>query len=160
MSAGDAAAAATRDRTLTVGSALAAVPYATSKVQVFRYSAATWNTHRIHYDKDYALAEGYPDVLVQSHLHGALLARYCTRWVGDHGRLLALGVRVRRYAVAGETLTVTATVSAVESLDGGRAAVALELLERRGSDEEVCVTGSARVEIPAAWLAPAAGGAR
>lgn len=40
-------------------------------VQLFRYSAITWNSHRIHYDQKYAAEEGYPDVLVQSHLHGA-----------------------------------------------------------------------------------------
>ena len=33
---------------------------------VFRYSAVTWNAHRIHYDADYARAEeGYP-ALVQN----------------------------------------------------------------------------------------------
>jgi len=140
-----------------VGSTLAAISQATSKVQVFRYSAATWNTHRIHYDKDYAVAEGYPDVLVQSHLHGALLARYCTDWAGEEGRLISLGLRVRRFALAGETLNVVAVISAV-ALAGERARVTLDLTETRGSDGEVCVTASASVEIPAGRLAGDAGG--
>jgi acyl dehydratase len=143
---------------LAVGVALAPVAYPSSTVMVFRYSAATWNTHRIHYDKDYALAEGYPGVLVQSHLHGALLARYCSDWVGEEGCLLELGLRVRRFALAGETLSVAGVVSAIERLGGDRAAVTLELTETRGSDLETCVTGTARIEVPAAWLADAAGG--
>jgi acyl dehydratase len=142
-----------RPGALRAGSVLAAVEYPTSTVQIFRYSAATWNTHRIHYDKAYAVAEGYPDVLVQSHLHGAFLARYCTDWIGAHGRLLELGLRVRRFAIAGETLSVTGTVTTVERLDDAHAAIALELIETRGSDNEACATGAARIEIPLEWLA-------
>jgi hydroxyacyl-ACP dehydratase HTD2-like protein with hotdog domain len=126
--------------------------YSTSKVQVFRFSAATWNTHRIHYDKDYAVAEGYPDVLVQSHLHGAFLTRYCTDLVGVEGSLAALSLRVRRFAVAGDELAVTGTVTAVTPLGTERATIELDLTETRGSDGETCVTGTARVEVPLAWV--------
>jgi len=140
---------------LLVGAALEPVAYTTSSVMVFRYSAATWNTHRIHYDKAYALAEGYPDVLVQSHLHGAFLARYCGDWAGEEGRLLELGLRVRRFAIAGETLTVAGVVGSLERIGGDRAEVTLELTETRGSDLETCVTGTARIDVPLAWLAQA-----
>ncbi|WP_322048962.1 acyl-CoA dehydrogenase [Paraburkholderia sp. J67] len=44
---------------------------APSEVLLFRYSALTFNGHRIHYDRDYARdAEGYPDLVV----HGPLIA--------------------------------------------------------------------------------------
>ena len=44
---------------------------ATGPVLLFRFSALTYNAHRIHYDRDYATqAEGYPDLVV----HGPLLA--------------------------------------------------------------------------------------
>ncbi len=40
-------------------------------VLLFRYSALTWNSHRIHYDKAYTMDhEGYPGLIV----HGPLLA--------------------------------------------------------------------------------------
>lgn len=40
-------------------------------VLLFRYSALTFNGHRIHYDRDYAIhAEGYPGLVV----HGPLIA--------------------------------------------------------------------------------------
>jgi 3-methylfumaryl-CoA hydratase len=39
-------------------------------VALFRFSALTFNSHRIHYDLSYARAEGYPDLVV----HGPLLA--------------------------------------------------------------------------------------
>lgn len=39
-------------------------------IQLFRFSALTYNAHRIHYDQDYARnVEGYPNVMV----HGPLL---------------------------------------------------------------------------------------
>jgi 3-methylfumaryl-CoA hydratase len=44
---------------------------ATDPVLLFRFSALTYNGHRIHYDRPYAnQAEGYPDLVV----HGPLLA--------------------------------------------------------------------------------------
>lgn len=43
----------------------------TDPVLLFRFSALTYNGHRIHYDRDYATtAEGYPDLVI----HGPLLA--------------------------------------------------------------------------------------
>lgn len=41
---------------------------------LFRYSALTFNAHRIHYDRDYATGvEGYPDLVVQGPLTATLL---------------------------------------------------------------------------------------
>ncbi len=41
---------------------------------LFRYSALTFNAHRIHYDRDYARdEEGYPDLVVQGPLTATLL---------------------------------------------------------------------------------------
>jgi hydroxyacyl-ACP dehydratase HTD2-like protein with hotdog domain len=48
-------------------------PMPLDEVTLFRYSALTSNAHRIHYDKDYARAEGYPDVLVHGPLQATLL---------------------------------------------------------------------------------------
>ena len=38
---------------------------------MFRHSAGTFNSHRIHYDRDYAREKRYPGLLVQ----GTLIAR-------------------------------------------------------------------------------------
>lgn len=41
---------------------------------LFRYSALTFNAHRIHYDRDYARdEEGYPEIVVQGPLTATLL---------------------------------------------------------------------------------------
>ena len=46
-------------------------------VMLFRYSAATFNGHRIHYDRDYCTGvEGYPGLVV----HGPLIATLLLDW--------------------------------------------------------------------------------
>ena len=60
---------------------------------LFRYSALTFNGHRIHYDQDYARnEEGYPDLVV----HGPLTATLLQRFALEHGggrRLAAFDFR-------------------------------------------------------------------
>lgn len=53
-------------------------------VTLFRYSALTFNAHRIHYDADYARDLGYPGLVV----HGPLLATSLALWAHERqGRL-------------------------------------------------------------------------
>lgn len=53
-------------------------------VLLFRYSALTFNGHRIHYDRDYARqVEGYPGLVVHGPLIATLLADLLYRHVPD-----------------------------------------------------------------------------
>src|SRR4029077_3863277 len=52
-----------RDRTVAV-----------DPVLLFRFSALTYNAHRIHYDREYARAEGYPGLVVHGPLQALLMA--------------------------------------------------------------------------------------
>lgn len=53
---------------------------ATDQVQLFRFSALTYNAHRIHYDRPYATeVEGYPDLVVQGPLQAVALAELLRR---------------------------------------------------------------------------------
>jgi len=49
-------------------------PVEVNPVVLFRFSALTYNAHRIHYDRDYARAEGYPGLLVHGPLQALLMA--------------------------------------------------------------------------------------
>jgi 3-methylfumaryl-CoA hydratase len=50
---------------------------------LFRYSALTFNSHRIHYDAPYARdAEGYPGLVVQGPLTATLLLDLAARHIG------------------------------------------------------------------------------
>ncbi len=49
---------------------------------LFRYSALTFNSHRIHYDQDYAQEEGYPALVVHGPLMASLLLRFASENIG------------------------------------------------------------------------------
>lgn len=52
-------------------------------VLLFRYSALTFNGHRIHYDREYCKnAEGYPGLIVHGPLLGTLLMRLAVNKMG------------------------------------------------------------------------------
>lgn len=54
-----------------------------SSTLLFRYSALTFNAHRIHYDKPYAMdTEGYPGLVVHGPLQASLLIQLAARCRG------------------------------------------------------------------------------
>ena len=54
-------------------------PVEVNPVLLFRFSALTYNAHRIHYDRDFARAEGYPGLLVHGPLQALLMAEQARR---------------------------------------------------------------------------------
>jgi hydroxyacyl-ACP dehydratase HTD2-like protein with hotdog domain len=115
--------------------------YTHSKVQLFRFSAVSWNSHRIHYDAEFAASEGFPDVVVQSTLHGETLTRYALAWAGPDSRLETVSWRNRTTAVADEPLTWTATVLTVED---ARVSLDVAVLKADGTP---CVTGTVELAL-------------
>jgi len=90
------------------------------RMQLFMFSAATWNRHRIHYDKDTALAEGLPDVVVQRALIGDFFARLLTEWVGDAGEICELSWKVTKSALPDRALRCAGEALGVDSVGGVR----------------------------------------
>ena len=76
-------------------------------VLLFRFSALTYNAHRIHYDADYATGvEGHPGLVV----HGPLLALLCfelPRRQAPRQRVTQLSFRARSPVYVGQRCTVT-----------------------------------------------------
>ena len=97
---------------------------------MFFFSAATYNGHRIHYDKDWARdPEGYDNVLVQGPLQAALLSRTLTDWIGGDGRLVAFSVQNRAVAYPGQAADVRRRGHGEA---GGQAGRPRHLLQARG----------------------------
>ncbi|TCZ66018.1 hypothetical protein [Roseicella aquatilis] len=72
---------------------------------VFRYSAVTWNAHRIHYDADYARQEeGYPNTVQNGGLTMQLLLDAAV--AQTPGRLRGFGARLTRPIYVGDTVTL------------------------------------------------------
>lgn len=77
-----------------------------SSTLLFRYSAVTFNGHRIHYDVPYATeAEGYPGLVVHGPLIATLnLAAFCR--AHPHARLRRFSFRSARPLIAPEPFSV------------------------------------------------------
>lgn len=120
-----------------VGSALIPLVATPTPITLFRFSAVTWNPHRIHYDAAYAAREGYPNVLVQSHLHGAFITECVLGWNAGRWRLKAISWSNRFAATAGDTLTVTGFI------DRGDASGFECSLSETNQDGVLCATGRA-----------------
>ncbi len=103
---------------LRVGDRLPEIVMTPTPIQLFRYSAVTWNSHRIHFDRDWAAHEGHAGLLVHSHLHAANALRALTQGLGTDWRITKVAYRIVRPAAVGTPLTATAEVTAIR--DEGR----------------------------------------
>lgn len=67
-------------------------PFLADPTLLFRYSAVTFNAHRIHYDRPYTTAEeGYPDLVVNG---GLISLKLC-----EHVKARALASRLQSFSV-------------------------------------------------------------
>ena len=75
---------------------------------LFRFSALTFNTHRIHYDDQYAReVEGYPALVVHGPLMASLLLRFATQLSGVQA-LKRFSFRGRAPAFCGQDIHLVA----------------------------------------------------
>ena len=80
----------------------------TDPVLLFKFSALTFNGHRIHYDADYARSvEGYPDTVVHGPLTALLLAGLATEGIPDFSRF---SFRARAPLFCGDSLRLRGEV--------------------------------------------------
>ncbi len=113
-----------------------------TRAQLFLFSAATNNPHRIHYDREYAAVEGHPDILVHGPLQGAWLSQYVADWAGPAGKVLGLSWQNRARAFPERDLTFLGKVTAVEG-----DIVSLEIWEQDDTGG-VLMPATARVQLP------------
>jgi 3-methylfumaryl-CoA hydratase len=78
---------------------------AVDRALLFRFSALTFNSHRIHYDRDYAVSqEGYPGLVV----HGPLVAIFMAELVARNlpGRIVNFGYRQHAPLFEGDAIRI------------------------------------------------------
>ena len=99
-------------------------------VTLFRYSALTYNAHRIHYDRDYATTEeGYPGLVVHGPLTASLIAGFA-RSQRDRAPLAAFSFRGTSPLFDGDLFSLNARSESAamtlwaERLGGGMAMTA------------------------------------
>jgi hydroxyacyl-ACP dehydratase HTD2-like protein with hotdog domain len=132
---------------VSVGDEIPVLTATVDPAQMFFFSAATYNGHRIHYDRTWAVdVEGHRDILVQGPLQAALLARAITDWAGGRGRLVRFSYQHRASAYPGQELRFKGSVTAKREEDG-HALVDLAVRGENG-DAELLMPGTATVSLP------------
>jgi hydroxyacyl-ACP dehydratase HTD2-like protein with hotdog domain len=129
-----------------VSDTLEPLKHSVTPLQLFRYSAVTWNPHRIHFDEPYAREEGHQGIALHSHLRAALALRCVTEGLGPQWRVTKFSYRLRKPVYAPADLAYTARVTVAEG-----DTLALEVAEEHPSGENgfegtVWVTKSAEGE--------------
>jgi hydroxyacyl-ACP dehydratase HTD2-like protein with hotdog domain len=127
---------------------LAAVPrfvsrdFTPSEVDLFMFCASTWNTHRIHYDREYARSEGYDDLVVPGPLQAArvasMLHEFATRYGGG---LVGLSVRHHQPVYCNRRLVLKGRLQAPLP-DGAEVSIPVSVSVANADGHEVS-TGSA-----------------
>ena len=133
-------------RIWTPGAEIAPLEAGATEVDLFRFSAVTWNAHRIHYDRARAQAEGLSDLVVQAHLQGAWFARLARSIAGPSARLREVSWSNKAPVLAGEQVVLSGSVDDVEQTPA--ASMVSLMMTERGRDGTLRADASARVEIP------------
>ena len=115
-----------------------------SNIQLFMFSAITWNRHRIHYDTDFARDhDKLPNILVQRPLLGCFLAQMLSEWLKENGKIKRLEWSNRGPAVLGDKLICRGRV-VKKYRDGDEGIVECEVwIEKEGGEN--IVPGKAEV---------------
>ena len=119
-------------------------------VQMFFFSAATFNGHRIHYDWRWATeVEGYADLVVHGPLQAALLGKTLTDWIGGRGRLLRFATENRGSALVSDSLRFGGRVVGIHE-EADLQTVDVELAGQKvvGDDLVTLMPATATVSLP------------
>jgi acyl dehydratase len=86
-----------------------------TRTQIIMYAGASGDFNPLHHDEIWATTvASYPSIFAHGQLTMALTARALTSWL-DEAELTRLGAQFRKQVWPGDSLTVTATVTAATS---------------------------------------------
>ena len=118
----------------------------TTTQQLVKYAGASGDYYQIHYDKDFAISNNLPGVILHGALKNAYLAQLMTDWIGEHGWLRKLGVQYRGMDVPDDTITGKGKVTK-KYVEEGQHLVECEIWLENGKGEKT-TPGSATVALP------------
>ncbi len=123
----------------------ALVKYPTT-MQLVKYAGASGDFYQIHYDKDFALANGLPGIIVHGWLALAFLGQMVTDWIGERGELLKLTGSYRGMNKVHEDLICNGKVTKKYG-ENGKNCARLEIWVENPQGDKT-VTGSAVIALP------------
>ncbi|WP_054816645.1 MaoC family dehydratase [Nocardia arizonensis] len=99
---------------------------------VISTALATRDFQDVHHDRDKAVARGSKDIFVNILTDTGLVQRFVTDWAGPRARVKSIALRLGVPLYAGDTLTISGTVTAVEGEE-----VHLEVIGRDSLGEHI-----------------------
>ena len=131
---------------IEVGSEIPALVKYPTTMQLVKYAGASGDYYQIHYDKDFAVANGLPGVIVHGALALSFLGQMITDWLGKEGNLLKLSGSYRGMNKVHEDIICNGKVTKKYEEDGWNLARVEIWAENPEGDKTV--TGTAVVALP------------
>jgi acyl dehydratase len=131
---------------LEVGSELPPLEKDPTTQQLVRYAGASGDFYQIHYDKDFALGNGLPGVILHGALKNAFLGQLMTDFAGEQGILRKLSVQYRGMDQPGTKVSARGKVKKKYVEDGNHFVECDIWLEN--AKGEITTPGSALVILP------------
>jgi acyl dehydratase len=103
---------------IRIGQPLPEQAHTFTEVDLVAYGAATWDWHRLHYDKAHAQSMQLPGVLIDGQAFGAIFAREAMRWAGPTAFIQRMGLKMKSMAFAGDHLVARGHVTAIDERAG------------------------------------------
>ncbi|WP_433524338.1 MaoC family dehydratase [Nocardia pseudovaccinii] len=103
--------------TIEVGTALPELVITADPTFVISTALATRDFQDVHHDRDKAVARGSKDIFVNILTDTGLVQRFVTDWAGPRAIVKSVALRLGVPLYAGDTLTLSGTVSAIHGDD-------------------------------------------
>jgi len=115
--------------------------------QLVMWAGASGDYNPIHYDKDFALSQGLPGIIVHGPLVASFITQLITDWIGELGTIRRLSTTNRRMLMAKEDLFCKGKVTRKYD-EKGEHYLECEVWAENSKGEK-CVPGTALVTLPA-----------
>jgi len=131
---------------IEVGTGIPALVKYPTTMQLVKYASASGDYYQIHYDKDFALANGLPGVIVHGWLTLSFLGQMLTDWLGEGGSLVKLNGSYRGINKVNEDIISNGRVTK-KYVEENKYYARVEIWAENPQGEKT-VTGSAVVMLP------------
>lgn len=130
---------------IRVGGELPALEIVVTSTVIVAGAIATRDLMPVHHDRDYANAQGAPDIFMNILSSNAYCSRFLTDWAGPETMIRQLSIRLGVPVFPGSTLTFTGTVTGKsQARDEGT----VEVEFRATNDLGDHLTGTAVLGLP------------
>ncbi len=114
--------------------------------QLVMWAGASGDYNEIHYNKEAALKEGLPDIIVHGRLKSSFLCQMLTDWMGEEGFLKKIAIQHRGMDILGKSLTCKGRVLK-KYVQEGKYYIECEIWAEN-SEGQKTVPGSAILTLP------------